>query len=215
MFRDIEVDIVFKKNKRAKKYIIKVVNERNVEVIIPRYGTKLIALDFLNQNQDWIRNRIDKIKLSRVSKDSKFAYLGELLEFSEFLKRAGEEKYLNKMSSLLPEEAADLYEKILKKIATKYLRDRTILLSSKIGLSPSSLKVKKMKRSWGLCSRKGNISLNFKLMKLRPDLIDYVIVHELIHLVEFNHSRAFYQKLEVFLPDYKALQKELKKHMLN
>ncbi|HEY6906360.1 MAG TPA: M48 family metallopeptidase, partial [Ignavibacteriaceae bacterium] len=63
---------------------------------------------------------------------------------------------------------------------------------------------------WGSCSASGNISLNYKLMKYRKELIDYVIIHELCHLKEMNHSKKFWKLVEGLVTEYKSLKRELK-----
>lgn len=75
------------------------------------------------------------------------------------------------------------------------------------GLVPKMITLKNMRRSWGRCSSKGHITLNKKLISTDPRFIEYVCVHELVHLVHMNHSKAFYQTIESFLPDYKQSKK--------
>ncbi|MEK7615761.1 MAG: M48 family metallopeptidase [Patescibacteria group bacterium] len=72
------------------------------------------------------------------------------------------------------------------------------------------IKLKRMKSRWGSCSRKKNLNFNTKLALLPMHLIDYVIVHELCHLREFNHSRKFWELVALTLPDWKSLRKELR-----
>lgn len=76
--------------------------------------------------------------------------------------------------------------------------------------APPPLRLRKMKRRWGSCNRRGVVTLNTELVKLPPSLIDYVIVHELCHLYEFNHSTRFYRLLEQALPDWKQREVVLK-----
>jgi predicted metal-dependent hydrolase len=72
------------------------------------------------------------------------------------------------------------------------------------------LRLRRMRRRWGSCSRAGCITLNVELIKLPLVLLDYVIVHELCHLFEFNHSPRFYRRLEQALPDWQPREAELK-----
>ena len=82
--------------------------------------------------------------------------------------------------------------------------------SAKTGLKPKIIRVKELKRSWGVCTR-DNISINWRLIMAPAPLIEYVVVHELCHLRHKNHSPAFYATLASFLPDYKERRKELKR----
>lgn len=71
--------------------------------------------------------------------------------------------------------------------------------------------IKNQKKVWGSCSSKKNLNFNYKLLFLKQELIDYVIVHELCHLQEMNHSKKFWNLVGTVLPDYSARRKELKK----
>lgn len=74
----------------------------------------------------------------------------------------------------------------------------------------NDIKLKRMKSRWGSCSRKKNLNFNTKLALLPMHLIDYVIVHELCHLAEFNHSHAFWALVAQTMPNWKVLRKELR-----
>ena len=71
--------------------------------------------------------------------------------------------------------------------------------------------IKNLKSRWGSCSEKGNLNFNYKLVFLPAEIVDYIIVHELCHLKEFNHSDAFWAEVEKVLPNHIALRKELRK----
>jgi len=71
------------------------------------------------------------------------------------------------------------------------------------------LQIRAMKSQWGSCTASGKIILNLKLIQVHKKLIDYVIIHELCHLIEHNHGRAFYEMLSRSLPDWDALREEL------
>jgi predicted metal-dependent hydrolase len=77
-------------------------------------------------------------------------------------------------------------------------------------LAAPELRLRRMRRRWGSCSRTGRVTLNVDLVKLPLSLIDYVIAHELCHLTEFNHGPKFYRLLEYAMPDWKAREQLLK-----
>ena len=79
------------------------------------------------------------------------------------------------------------------------------------GLTWKSVSIRNQKTRWGSCSRRGALHFNYRLVLLPPHLADYVIVHELCHLKEFNHSKKFWQEVERTLPDWRAARRELKK----
>lgn len=77
------------------------------------------------------------------------------------------------------------------------------------GFMWKNVSIKNTRSRWGSCSRHGNLNFNYRLVFLPPEYVDYVIVHELCHLEEFNHSEKFWKLVEKAIPDYR----ELRKHM--
>lgn len=76
-------------------------------------------------------------------------------------------------------------------------------LSSRLGLSARSFRISEAKSFWGCCSAKNRVSLNWRLIMAPWPVIDYVIVHELQHIVEKNHSADFWKRVAEVIPDYK------------
>ncbi len=103
------------------------------------------------------------------------------------------------------------YKKALKKDAKKYLPIRLEELSKKYDYKYNKLSLRYAKTRWGSCSYNNNISLNIALMKLDEKYIDYVLLHELVHTKEKNHSKKFYDTLEKHMPEARLLNRELKK----
>lgn len=103
-----------------------------------------------------------------------------------------------------------VYKAWLLKKALEYIPIRVKELAAKYSFIYNKLFVKKQRTRWGSCSSKKNLSFNYKLMKFRKEVIDYVIIHELCHLRQLNHSQKFWALVEQILPNYKALRAELK-----
>lgn len=82
-------------------------------------------------------------------------------------------------------------------------------LMRELSLPYPQLKIRKMRSRWGSCSRSAVITLNLELMRMPLHCIDYVLIHELCHLVEFNHSPRFYELQSCFVPDWKERRQEL------
>ena len=79
-----------------------------------------------------------------------------------------------------------------------------------LNVVPRAVKLSEAKTQWGSCTAQGSVRLHVQLIKLPPRLIDYVVVHELAHLRELNHSAAFWQLVESVCPDFASLRNELK-----
>lgn len=100
-------------------------------------------------------------------------------------------------------------ERALKKEAQKLLPPRLQELARRHNFRYSSLRIKKMSSRWGSCSSQQNITLNFFLMQLPWQLIDYVLLHELVHTKHLNHSASFWREFESVYPEAKSLRKEV------
>jgi predicted metal-dependent hydrolase len=97
-----------------------------------------------------------------------------------------------------------------KEEARAIIAPRLAHFATLYGVSVKRVSVRNQKSRWGSCSRNGNVSINYKVAFLPEHLRDYILVHEICHLIEFNHGRAFWSLVERQVPDYKALRQELK-----
>lgn len=94
--------------------------------------------------------------------------------------------------------------------ALKYIPERVKYFAPIVGVNYSRITIRNQKTRWGSCSAKGGLNFNCLLMLTPPEVIDYVVVHELCHRKEMNHSPAFWAEVENVLPNYKAAKKWLK-----
>lgn len=99
-----------------------------------------------------------------------------------------------------------------KKKAAVVIGDRAAFYSRSMGVSYGRITIRQQKTRWGSCSIRGNLNFNWKLALMPQDILDYVVVHELAHRREMNHSPAFWKIVEEVLPDYKERRKWLKEH---
>ncbi len=94
--------------------------------------------------------------------------------------------------------------------ARKYFFEKTELFAKIMNLKYGRISITNARTRFGSCSSKGNISFSYRLMRYPQEAREYVIVHELAHLLEMNHSKRFYSIVERFMPDYKERRKKLK-----
>ena len=109
-----------------------------------------------------------------------------------------------------------LFDKPVDKQAAKeFLEGRIKELADKFGFVYNKVTIRNQKTRWGSCSGKNNINLNMQLMNIPNYLIDYVILHELVHTKVKNHSPHFWSSLDIYVGNAKAIDKELKKYSLS
>lgn len=101
----------------------------------------------------------------------------------------------------------------IKALATKALKvipEKVSVYAKKLNVSYGKITIRNQKTRWGSCSSKGNLNFNCLLMLVPEDIMDYVIIHELCHRKEMNHSKNFWKEVENILPDYKEKRKWLR-----
>ncbi len=202
-----------KKSSRARRIRLQIKRETGLELIVPDKTDIKIAEHFLNDHLRWIEKHISKLENS-----GKFYFLGDEIDVEhQFdLFNAKPVIKLSKKRLIISsnDEKIDrkkIYEEWLIGNARKYLIHRANLLADRHGFRFNKIAVRRQSSRWGSCSSRGNLSFNYKLMRMRKKVIDYVIVHELCHLREMNHSKKFWKIVGDILPDYKSLRAELKK----
>ena len=100
----------------------------------------------------------------------------------------------------------------LSNVALERIRERLNEYAPRMGVIPGRVAIREQKSRWGSCSRKGNLNFNWKLVMAPPAVLDYVVIHELCHLIEFNHSPRFWSLVEGQMPEYEVWKKWLKEH---
>ena len=101
---------------------------------------------------------------------------------------------------------------LITKRAKEYISNRVSFFADSMGLTYGRVCIKHQKTRWGSCSEKGNLNFNCLLMLCPLEVIDYVIIHELCHLIHHNHSRDFWREVEKYTPDYKIHRRWLKEN---
>ena len=111
------------------------------------------------------------------------------------------------VSLLSRQEMDELFQEALD-----VLPQKVRVFARKMGLSYGRITIRNQKTRWGSCSQKGNLNFNCLLMLTPPEIQDYVVVHELCHLKEMNHSERFWNEVGKVLPDYRQREKWLKEN---
>ena len=125
-----------------------------------------------------------------------------LKNLEEIQKRDAQKENVQKLSAL---ERQHLQNK-----ACVVIPRRVAYYAEKLGVSYGKITLRQQKTRWGSCAANGNLNFNWLLILAPPEVLDYVVVHELCHRREMNHSQAFWKEVEKILPDYRERQKWLK-----
>lgn len=183
-------------NKRAKKNIIFKFENRELHISIPKRFPIKNLQKILEDKSEWVFEKMEYIKRET---HNKILFLGDEFE--------------------TPQDALNYYRDSFNKdmkfenfsdLALEIFRNRVDSIGERINLYPKMLRIKKLKSAWGICYRNQNITLNLLLLCCPLQVIDYVIIHELSHLVHMNHSKEFWKQVELFCPTYKSEKTWLK-----
>ena len=199
----------------------------SVVVRAPHGATKKEIDDVLNKRIDWIlkhKKKFEELGPAYTKREfvnsEKHLFLG-----NEYVLRISDAPF---NSVILNGEFIDIEcnnESMVKPLMEQWYRQKANELmpdiimpvvnqfKSKYHRSPKKISLKNMKSRWGSCSSKGNISMNIKLIKSTRDCIEYVMAHELCHLVQMNHSKNYYFLLTEFMPDWKVRKSMLNHYM--
>lgn len=164
-----------------KTVAIQVNSDLSVTVRAPRSASEKDIEEILKKKEAWISKHIEKIK-----------------ETKERVEAEPTEKLTREKVIALADEAL------------KVIPERVEYFAKVIGVTYGKITVRNQKTRWGSCSSKGNLNFNCLLMLAPPEVLDYVVVHELCHRKQMNHSKAFWLEVEKVLPDYKEVRKWLK-----
>lgn len=167
---------------KRKTIAIQVNSDLTVTVRAPRHTAKGEIDRILQEKESWIRKSMEKIR-----------------EKEELYEAANIEPLTNEDIRKLADQAL------------QYIPGRVKIFSKLMGVSYGRITIRNQKTRWGSCSGKGNLNFNCLLMLAPPEVIDYVVVHELCHRKEMNHSKAFWEEVEKILPEYRLYVQWLKK----
>lgn len=224
--------IEYKVIKSKRKTIELSINEKK-EIVIkaPNNCSNEYIYEFLKDRQKWITKRLELIE-KRISTrhylefntGERLFYLGKpyplvVEEHKENRIAVGFEQ--GEFKLVLPtylkgeakrEAAKDIILQLYKKMARNIFKERTEFYSKLIGVTVNRIFIKEQKTLWGSCSSKNNINYNWKLIMAPLEVLDYVVIHELCHIIHRNHSKDYWQEVEKYMPQYKEKLKWLKEY---
>jgi len=214
-----------KTHPRARSLKIKVEASGEVVVVTPQRYSASDLERFITQNLYWIQQAQQKAiaKHSFSINHHQVAIFGKTyllqLQYSTTervgITISGEQLKINPLepsATLGTPKIKSQLERFLKATAEKYIGPRTHQLAEHMGISFTSISLRQQKTRWGSCSSSGSLNFNWRLVHYPPAVIDYVIIHELAHRKQMNHSAAFWQIVRLYDPEYLLHRGWLKRH---
>lgn len=174
------------------------------------------AREFVQRNARWLEQQLQQWE-TRPQKTHSWQVGSEILFRGESARiEAGEPGWIHFGGETLkanPEtNLRPVIERHLRQLATAELPPRLLELATRHGLTVRRVTVRNQRTRWGSCSRRGTISLNWRLIQTPAFVQDYIHLHELAHLIEMNHSERFWRQVERICPDYRTAERWLKQN---
>lgn len=203
------------RSQRRKHLALRIADDGTLEILSPLNLPEAIIHQLLIKNEAIIHRL--QVKSQKRQPDftegSRFMFLGKaytlhlthrlrIFDGGFFVPHGSKEEIRKSMIALYRELAAAI------------IRKRLLLWLEITGETPEKIRISGANTRWGSCSSNRTISFSWKLIQCPLETVDYVIVHELSHLKELNHSPAFWQQVEKFIPDYRKRKQQLKEFSL-
>ncbi|MGZ4431709.1 MAG: M48 family metallopeptidase [Gaiellales bacterium] len=216
------LSVPVRQSRRARATRIVVGPARPLEVIAAAGATEQQIADFLRSRRRWIREKLEwsrelSTRPSRLGLDLP----GVVHRFGEtvpvMVRRSGSRSAVMCGRVLCAPSVGDraaAVERWYRREAAGHARTLLEQHAVRLGVTPASLAIRDSRTRWGSCSSAGRISLSWRLVLAPREALEYVVVHELCHLIEANHSRSFWRLLDAAHPQWPAAARWLREHGL-
>jgi predicted metal-dependent hydrolase len=201
-------------------------------MVTPEGVSKAQAEKFLKQHAEWVLTQLERVNRQEKKRRPPNAAMADIPSGMTFLEGKPVRLDFRKDPKLktrlrveeLPgclristpkagrEGAEAALESFLKKKAARMIIGRVTIKARDMGLNSRQVSIRSQKTRWGSCSSKGTLSFNWRLVMVPPEVLDYVVIHELIHIGEHNHSKRFWEKVAAIDPAYKNHRRWLKEN---
>jgi predicted metal-dependent hydrolase len=220
------VHYTIRRSPRAKHIRITISAHDGVVVTFPsRLRRYVNPDDFLREKQDWVLRHMTKLapaaRAQELTSGSRVSIYGREYTVSIIdcmTSRPQIELAGSELRVALPVgyagEVKDAVKQWIRKQAVPVIEREAQSLAPRIGVAYKRLTIRDQRTKWGSCSRSGNLSFNWRLILFPPDVLRYVVIHELCHLRHFNHSQRFWQLVGQHDPNYRNAIEWLKTHGL-
>ena len=201
--------IVIARHRWARRYVARVTPGGEVRLTVPRGASIAAGLAFIEREAVWVASEWRRVQQrTRWDHGTQVRYRGEimLIERDRTTVTVGDVR----IRCAADDDPRARLEAHWRTEAARELPARCLELAVERGLRPISVRVRNQRSRWGACSGRGAITLNWRLVQMPPDVADYVMLHELAHLRQPNHSRRFWREVESLCPGWRTAERWLK-----
>ncbi|MCX8094737.1 MAG: M48 family metallopeptidase [Caldisericia bacterium] len=208
------------KSKR-KSFCIEILDTKEIVLRVPLKTKGEEIINFLFKHKNWIERKLkiikereDNYKEKKFIDKEKFLFLGNFYELKLVEKQRSSLLFDNgfylKISKKL--KAKELFMKFYKQRAKEIIYERVKFYADKYGFKYNKIKITSANKRWGSCGAKGNLNFSYRIIMAPLEIVDYIVVHELVHTKYRNHKKIFYEEVSKILPDYKNMENWLKEN---
>jgi predicted metal-dependent hydrolase len=208
--------IEFVRVRRARRYILRVRPDGSLRVTVPRGGSRREAEHFVRKHQRWIageRRRVQVEHAPRVLQHGSEILLRGVTVQIAVTDRGGDVLITYGPRAVVARPPLDVRTAIeadLRQLALIELVPRLRELAEQQRLAIGTVSIRNQRSRWGSCGRNGNIALNYRLVQMPPEVRDYVLLHELMHMKQQNHSRRFWRLVAGVYPAFREAERWLR-----
>jgi predicted metal-dependent hydrolase len=217
-----EAPLHVRESRKARRLILRMLPPHTLELVVPRGTRAADVATFVNEQRRWIERARGEIAARYPVGDDRLPTRIELPSVGQVWQvryrqqpnarpqcRAFGEQLDVRTRTADHREAEAQLRAWLVEHARAYLGPWLLREAEVVGRRPKSVQIRLQRTRWGSCSSGRNVSLNASLLFLEPALVRYLLIHELCHLISLNHSPRFWQAVERYEPDYRALDRRL------
>ena len=223
---DNELSIQVVRSKRRRKTSSIIISNGLVKVVVPNQISDFTIKELINKRISWIRKKLQDesnimpIVVKEYVDGESFTYLGNNYQLKSFVGSVTSVKVTSdciyvSLPKISKENIKSILEHWYEEKAIKILTEKTNSYAKIIGVSPTTISVGDFKSKWGSCSIEGKISYNWKIIIAPHKILDYIVIHELCHMLEHNHSKEYWRHVNTYCNDFKECRKWLKQNGRN
>lgn len=212
----VMIDRIIRSKRRTIALVVE--TDGSVTVRAPLRASDRLILQFVEKHAGWVEKKNAEMRAvvpfspKQYLPGESFLYLGQAypLEIVKDQKRKLVLEDGFRLADSVQTAAEMVFQDWYRQQASRMIRARVAFFAERHQFNYKKIRISSARTRWGSCSSKGTLSFSWRLILTPPEVIDYVVVHELAHTVHHNHSKRFWKLVEKLLPDYRERQKRLK-----